>query len=196
MQKTFSTPAISLRSRAFKEQDLLVDVYTLEQGKLSLMVKGGRKLHSKMAGHLEPFILLELMVIAGKNIPTAAAASSRNSYQSLKSDFDKIAAAGWAISQFNKLVKEGERDDRLFHALSDFLALLNEAQAEKHWYQWFAKIFLLLVLKHLGYGAEKIPFTPPTSLYEAARQTFSRAEFEKINCWLDRFLPAAIENAL
>lgn len=175
---------------------MLVDVYTLEQGKLSLQVRGGRKLNSKLSGHLEPLMLLELMVIVGKNIPTAAAASSRHSYLSLKSDYEKISAAGWAINRFNKLIKEGERDDQLFHILSDFLVLLNEAKAEKDWYQWFAKMFVLLVLKHLGHGIDKAPFALPDSLYEAAHQTFSRTEFEKINRWLDRFLRAAIENAL
>ena len=197
MPQTLSTPAISLATRPWREQDLLVDLYTLEQGKLTLLVRGGRRLASKLAAHVEPLTLLELMVIEGKGMPTAAAASSRNCYALLKGDYEKIVAAGWAIKRFSRLLKEGQRDEMMFHLLSDFFALLNEAKAEKEWYQWFAKVFIALTLEQLGYGpAEDKAHEISSSLYEMAQKTFSRAEFKKMNQWLDRWLPAAIENAL
>lgn len=193
MPETYSTPAISLRCRPWREHDLLAEVYTLERGKISLMLRGGRRFTSKLAAHLEPLTLLELMVVSGKGMPSAASASSRNCYPLLKSDFEKISAAGWAIGHFNRLIKDELRDDTLFHLLSDFFALLNEAKAEVEWYRWFSKIFLALVLDHLGYG--KALETIPNSLYEAAQTTFSRKDFELMNRKLDKWLPATIENA-
>lgn len=197
MPQTLSTPAISLRCRPWREQDLLVDAYTFEQGKVSLLVRGGMRLSSKLAAHLEPFTLLELMVITGRGFPTAASASSRNCYPLLKGDYEKIAAAGWAIGRFNKLVQEGVRDDALFHLLTDFFALLNEAKAESAWYQWLAKMFLVFALQQLGHGlpfeAKKNTFN---SLYEAASAKLSRTEFETMNKRLDLWLPAALENAV
>jgi DNA repair protein RecO (recombination protein O) len=197
MPQTISTPAISLASRPWKEHDLLVDVYTLEQGKLRLLVRGGRRLASKMAAHLEPLTLLELMVIEGKGMSSAAAASSRNCYSSLKGDYDKITAAGYAISNFNKLTEEGVKDEKIFHLLSDFLALLNEAKAESEWYQWFSKIFLMLALKQLGYGVPNNEnFKIESSLYAMVNHSMERKKFKEMNRWLDKILPTAIANAL
>lgn len=197
MPQTMSTPAISLAYRPWKEQDLLVTVYTLEQGKVELMVKSGRRLTSKMAAHLEPFTLLELMIIEGKGLPTAAAASSRNCYASLKNDYDKLVAAGFAIRHFNRLVREGQRDDKLFHLLADFFALLNEVEAPAEWYKWFSKIFLLLILDCLGHGlAQHNDYEINPSLYAMAKYKLPRNKFKHMNRWLDKILPAAIENAL
>ncbi len=196
MPQTFSTPAISLRIRPWREYDSLVDLYTLEQGKLSLLVRGARRLSSKMAAHLEPLTLLEVMVISGKGIPNAAAASSRNCYPLLKADYDKINATGWAIGHLNRLVQEGEKDEELFHLISDFFALMNEGQAEAQWYHWFAKIFLCFCLEKLGLGT---PFKQinyePKSLYEAATHKHSKKEFTLMNHRLDTWLIKSLENA-
>ncbi|MCX6792794.1 MAG: DNA repair protein RecO [Candidatus Falkowbacteria bacterium] len=197
MPQTISTPAICLACRPWKEQDLMVDVYTLEQGKVRLLVRGGRRLASKLAAHLEPLTLLELMVISGKGMSSAAAASSRNCYPSLKGDYDKIAAAGFAIYHFNRLTEEGVKDEKIFHLLSDFFALLNEAKAEAEWYHWFAKIFLMLALERLGYGPEAHKdFKIEPSLYTMASQSLDRKKFKEMNRWLDKLLPVAIANAL
>jgi|GEM_PF-4420420 len=194
MSETLSTPAISLRCRPFKEHDLLAEVYTLEHGKISLMVKGGRRLSSKLAAHLEPLTLLELMVIRGKGMPAAAAASSRNCYPLLKGDFDKIEVAGRVIGDFSRLVHEELRDDRLFHLLSDFFAILNEAKAETKWYEWFGNLFLALVLDHLGHG--RALDNLPNSLYEAVHFKISRKDLEKTNSHLKKWLQKTIANAL
>lgn len=197
MPQTISTPAICLACRPWKEQDLMVDVYTLEQGKLRLVVKGGRRLASKLAAHLEPLTLLELMVVSGKGIASAAAASSRNCYPALKSDYDKISAAGFAIYHFNRLTEEGVKDESIFHLLSDFFALLNEAKAEADWYKWFSKIFLMLALERLGYRpVEHKDFKIEQSLYVMASQKMDRKKFKAMNQWLDKLLPVAIANAL
>ncbi len=197
MPQTLSTPAISLRSRPWRENDALVDVFTLELGKLSLLVRGARRPSSKMAAHLEPLTLLELMVIEGKGIPTAAAASSRNCYPLLKADYDKIAATGWAIGHLNRLMQEGEKDEELFHLITDFCALMNEGKAESAWYQWFAKIFLCFCFEKLGLGTpfKQIEYAPK-SLYEAATHTHSKEDFKIMNRRLDTWLRASLENAV
>jgi len=197
MPQTYSTPAIALSSRAWRESDTLVEAYTLEFGKLSLLVKSGRKLTSKLTAHLEPITLLELMVIAGQGIPKAASAISRNCYPQIKTDVEKIMAAGKALHRFNRLVKESVRDDELFHLLSDFFALLNQAQAEGIWYEWFSKIFLVHVLKRLGLGTPKDErFVIPASLYDAVTVKLERKKCLAMNQWLETWLLPTIENAL
>ncbi len=211
MPQTFSTPAIALLRRPWREEDSLVTVYTLERGKLQLMVKGAKRLTSRMTAHMEPLTLLELMVIIGKNRPQAAAASSRSLYPKLKGDFDKINAAGFGVSRFNRLLKEDSKDETLFYLLSDFLALLNEAEASAEWYDFLAKMFLLKTLSHLGYAPSKEQFKKggldeesaktlerlsKSSLYEVANISFSKNSFSKINHWLDRWIRVTIENAL
>ncbi len=53
---------IILRKQDYRESDRLFVIYTDELGKISAVAKGARKIKSKMAGHLELFHVINLMV--------------------------------------------------------------------------------------------------------------------------------------
>jgi len=58
---------IILRKQDYRESDRLFVIYTDELGKIEAVAKGVRKIKSKMAGHLELFSIVNLMVAPGKN---------------------------------------------------------------------------------------------------------------------------------
>ncbi len=203
MPQTYSTQAIVLNRRPYQEADSRISLYTLEHGKLDLLVRGARKLSSKLAGHVEPLNLLEVMVVSGRQA-YAGGTLSRNCYVRIKADFDKLEAAGYALNRFNRLVKEGVSDETLFYLLSDFLALLDHVVAEPQWYRWLAQVFMCKVIHHLGFGfnasatADKAAVAFLNSiadrpLYEAAKEPLSHQKLERISRLAARWIEAITE---
>ncbi len=151
MPQTYSTKAIVLRRRPYRGYDQRVSLYTAEKGKVDLLVKGALRPASRLAAHLEPLTLLDLMVVSGR-MDYAGGASSRDCYPNLKADYDKLEAAGLAINRLNRILKENVRDDEIFTLTEDFLSLLNRNAAVAEWYRYLGEVFLYKVIARLGYG--------------------------------------------
>ncbi len=123
--QTFSTKAIILNRQDFRENDLRVVVYSKDYGKLELVARGAKKQTSKMAGHVEPFNLVNLMAVKGKQFDYIGSAISNNCFTNIKNDFDKVSAAGKSINIFNKSIKPEYPDQKIFYLLEDFLIAIN-----------------------------------------------------------------------
>jgi DNA repair protein RecO (recombination protein O) len=129
MSETYRTTGIILGRTGFREHDLRVSVLTADRGKLLLVARGGKKLRSKLAAHLEPFSLTEIMAVRGKTYDYAGAAVSQRCHVSLKTDFDKIAATGRVLGMIDRAVKEGSADAGLFELVEEFLREMDEPLA-------------------------------------------------------------------
>lgn len=151
MPQTYTTRAIVLRRRPYRGYDERVSLYTAEKGKVDLLVKGALRPSSRLAAHVEPLTLLDLMVISGRQDYVGGAAS-RDCYARLKEDYDKIESAGAAISRLNRVLKENVADEAIFSLTENFLSLLNTNSSEKGWYAYLAEVFLHKVFDRLGYG--------------------------------------------
>jgi DNA repair protein RecO (recombination protein O) len=154
MEATYQTKAIILSRQPFRENDCRIIAYSRDRGKIDLVARGTKKISSKLAGHLEPFNLSNLMVARGRQYDYIGAAISQNCYYNIKSDSEKTACAGQAANIFNKLIKPGERGERLFGLLLDFLETLNKNQLSIISYQLFYHFFTLNMLAELGYRPE------------------------------------------
>jgi len=156
MEETYRASAIILSSQSFREHDGRKTVYSLEKGKLNLVARGVKKIKSKLAAHLEPISLAEIMVIRGRQFDYVGAAASQNCYLLIKNDLAALEAAGRAVRIFNKLVSEEEGNKRIFSLLKDFLDFLNQ-EAEnsqgKNLEIW-ADFFILKLLALSGYEPE------------------------------------------
>lgn len=157
MEETRHTLALVLKRQDYRESDSLVTVITRDFGKLSLVARGTKKLHSKLAGHLEPANLIDLLIIKGKNFDYIGSAVNVDAYLGIKDNLNKIYYVGQALSWFNRLVRSGEPDKRLFFLLGRWLEILNvypasDLNKERGELLW---IFLALKLMiELGYQPE------------------------------------------
>ena len=57
---SFSTPAIILRRIDFGDYDLIVTIFTLNKGKISVIAKSAKKSKKRFAGILELFSVLDV----------------------------------------------------------------------------------------------------------------------------------------
>jgi len=154
MRETTNISAIILNRCAFKECDTRVTLYSPEMGKLELVARGTKKLKSKLAGHLEPITLSEIMIVPGKQFDYIGTADSSDSFINIKNDLDKLVLAGKAIGIFNSLVKEGEKDGGIFRLLLDFFNFLNKKDLRIKHPEFFYNFFIYKLLSGLGYGLD------------------------------------------
>lgn len=148
--------AIVLKRQAYRESDLLVQVFSEKLGRLNLVAKGARKAGSKLAAHLEPFNRIEALVVSGRNYDYVASAASDNTRFHLKQDLNKIYFAGRAAAWLLDTVKESEAEPVLFFLLDEYLTLLDTLRGEfkKEQGSLLSGFFQLKALAILGYRPE------------------------------------------
>lgn len=154
MEDTYNIKAIILKREPFRENDTRVVVYSGERGKLELVARGTKKIKSKMAGHLEPIILANLMVVRGRIFDYIGSAVSENCYPEIKGDLRKIKAASRIVSITGKLIKEGEGDSRIFSLLEETLDIINKNEPRFADCDLLPAFFVLRLLTLLGYKPE------------------------------------------
>jgi len=157
MDETRHSQAIILNRSAYRESDSLVTVYTRDFGKMALVARGTKKIRSKLAGHLEPVSLADILIIKGKGFDYVGSALTRDAFLNLKDNLNKLYYAGRAISWFNRLVKDDQPDERLFLLLGRWLEVLDNYPAEefsKENGELFFIFFALKLLAELGYKPE------------------------------------------
>lgn len=157
MDETRHSQAIVLNRSAYRESDSLVTVYTKDFGKLSLVARGTKKIQSKLAGHLEPLSLVDVLIIKGRGFDYIGSALMKDAYLNIKDNLNKIYYAGRAINCFSRLIKEGEPDERLFFLLGRWLEVLDnypDEEFSKENGEIFFIFFVLKLLSELGYKPE------------------------------------------
>jgi DNA repair protein RecO (recombination protein O) len=159
MDETRNTPALVLNRRSYREYDSLVTVFTLHSGKLNLLARGTKKTQSKLAGHIEPLTLADILIVRGKGHDYIASAITRDAYPEIRNDLNKLYYAGRALNIFSRLVKDGQADKNLFFLLADWLSSLDklppappELAPEKG--ELLLAFFILKLLLGLGYKPE------------------------------------------
>lgn len=128
MEETFNTRAIILRREPFRESDTKVTIYSLEKGKLNLVARGTKKINSKLAGHLEPMNLVDLMIVRGKQFDYVGSAKALDCFSNIKTDLEKVLQVGNILKIMDRAVEVGEKDESVFSLLSESLMKLDDLE--------------------------------------------------------------------
>ncbi len=146
----FLSKAIIIGRDDFKENDLIVLLYTQEFGKLKLIAKGAKKFNSKLAAHVEPISLSEILIVRSRsNFDYLAAARNIYLFKSVKEDWDKMKIIGEIFSIFNKSVKFNEPDIALYNWFLLWLKNLIKTKSEES--EKMKAIFLIRFFSIMGY---------------------------------------------
>ena len=156
MDETYTTQAIILKREPYRERDSRIVALSAERGKLKLVVRGTGSFKSKMAGHIEPASIADIMVIRGRICDYAGSVLSENAYPNIKTDLARISLAGRALKTADKAVNlnEAEGASDLFALLKGYLDILEAAVKEEADQDGFFYFFLLKLLIILGYAPE------------------------------------------
>lgn len=151
-QETKNTLGIIIKRRPFKEYDRAVVLYTRDYGKINLVVRGAERPASKLAGHIEPFSLIEAMIVRGRR-DYLGAARSIDSRITVRQDLNRLFYAGAALAALDKLTKEEEPDAELFFLTESFLEYLDKRTSDlkKEKGEILLAAYLWKLLSELGY---------------------------------------------
>lgn len=125
--RLYRTDALILRRADFGEADRLLTVFTPGRGKVRLMAKGVRKITSRKAGHIELFMLTDMLIAKGRTWDIVSQAEIVEPYRALREDLDKTSHAYYLAELIDRFVEEHDANRPLFELLVFTLARLNNA---------------------------------------------------------------------
>ena len=129
--RTLKTEAVVLRSIRFSEADCVLHLYTLERGRVGAIAKGVRKTRSRFGARLEPFSHVDLLLHEGRGeLGVVRGAELVRSHEPARADGYRLAVGHIGLEAMLRLFVETERQPPAFHALTRFLDLLDEVEAE------------------------------------------------------------------
>lgn len=124
-ERLYRTDAIILRRSDFGEADRLLTVFTPDRGKLRLLAKGVRKITSRKAGHVELFMLTDMLVARGRTWDIISQAEVVEAYRNLREDLDKTSQAYYLAELVDRFTEEHDANRPLFELLALTLAHLS-----------------------------------------------------------------------
>jgi len=151
MDETYNINAIIINRKNFREHDAKLQVFSFQAGKLDLVVRGAKKISSKIAPFVEPLTNAKLMVVRGKMFDYVGGAEIIKIYNFIKSDLQKSLSAGRILHLYNKFIRDKSKDKPLFNLLKNALDIIEENQLELN---FFIDIFTIKFFYELGYGFE------------------------------------------
>lgn len=152
--------SIVLSRRDFREFDQMISVYTKEKGKLNLLARGVKKIISKNSAHLEPFSLVEIEVVPGKEIDHLTKVVPVNYFSNIRADLQKSLAAGFVVSTTDKVIHTHEPDKRIFDLLVDWLQSLNLSIFQSSNLTPSIDGYIIKLLTCLGYDINQVNANP------------------------------------
>jgi DNA repair protein RecO (recombination protein O) len=117
-ERLYRTDAIILRRSDFGEADRLLTVFSQAHGKLRLLAKGVRKTTSRKAGHVELFMLTNMLVARGRNFDIVSQAEIVETYRALREDLDKTSQAYYLAELIERFTEEHDPNAPLFELLA------------------------------------------------------------------------------
>jgi len=148
--RLYRVSAVVLRQRELAEADRIVLLLSRERGKLSAVAKGVRRPRSKLAGGLQLFSHVRLLVAVGRNLDLITQCQPLESFLPLREDLDRFALASHVIELADGFTEEGARLPRLFDLLLGSLRALCGSAAP----DLVARGFELKLMNLLGYGPQ------------------------------------------
>jgi DNA repair protein RecO (recombination protein O) len=115
---SFTSEGFVLARRNFGEADRIIDVYSKEKGKISLIAKGVRRPKSRKRGHIEVFSRVNFQAVSGKGIDIMTEAEMIDNYKEIRQSLKKISLAYYFMEVIGKITHESEINIRVYELLS------------------------------------------------------------------------------
>jgi DNA repair protein RecO (recombination protein O) len=157
------------------EYDLIVNLYTREKGKISLLAKGMRRPGSKMRGAMEILNAVTCMAASGKRGWRLAGVVCQNSWPRVRKDYFYTVLGLSLAEAIDKCIELEEPDERIYNLLFEWLEfwenythalLVAKADLTAHF-------VLLHLFTNLGYGPEVMRCTQCGSQLLPGKHWFS-----------------------
>jgi len=145
-QRTFG---IVIKRMNFGEADRILTILTERFGKVKAIAKGVRKTKSRLAGSLEPYMLLDLQLHEGKTFYIVTGAVILKEFSDLHKNLQKTSQAFYIGEIADKILQESQRVHGAFEIFSEALSAINDSGSE-----FLLRIFELRIIEAAGFKPE------------------------------------------
>ncbi|MDA0265142.1 MAG: DNA repair protein RecO [Chloroflexi bacterium] len=129
--RTYRCEAIILGYTPLGEADLLVTMYTRDQGKVRAVGKGARRSSSKLVGHLEPLTVVKMSLAHGRNMDVISQAEVTQSFAELKEDLTAITKGQYLAELVDGFGAEANPNPGLFQLMIDCLRVIEATKGRE-----------------------------------------------------------------
>ena len=165
-QRIQNEPAWLLHHRPFRESSQILDILSLDQGRLAVVARGSRGAKSKLRGILRPFLPLQLSWFIRSDLGTLTGAEMNGAPLSLSGD---ALLSGYYVNELIlKLLHRHDPQPEIFAAYSRTIERLAGSQDVAPYLRQF-EIELLRILGYalnLEHDTETTEPLRPQQLYE------------------------------
>ena len=123
--RSYRVNAIVLKHYDYGEADRILTIYTRKYGKLKVVAKGVRKVRSRKGGHLEPFMVVSILLARGRSWDVVSQAEAQQVYPNLRESLEMIGYASYVVELVDKFTYEEEENAPVYTLLSHTLTRLN-----------------------------------------------------------------------
>lgn len=149
-ERIYKTQAVVLRRFDFGESGKQLLVYTPRFGKRSMIAKGIKRPTSKMAGHLEPLTLTQIVAAQGRNLDVVTQADTIEPFTAVRMDSARVFHGLMVAEMLDKLTGPDESNPRTWDLL---LGTLRRLEVDSD--PWMpALYFQVQMLELAGYRPE------------------------------------------
>ena len=149
-QRVYTIEGIVLKRRVAGEEDRILTIFTKQRGKIRVLAKGIRRIHSRRAGHVEVFsrVILTLHSHGSMDIVSEAQAVIPGSL--FESDASRMAYAYCMSELVDQLLPDHQEHVDIFFLLADGLTGLLREDSVDAW-QDAMTYFIHELLWRLGF---------------------------------------------
>lgn len=141
------TRGIILKSQEYREKDRLLVIFTLEQGKVTVLAKGVRSVKGRFHAAGQPMTLGDFVLFPGKNIHQLNEASAVHSFPGARTDVIRLTYATYFLELADIAMADREVNEKFFLDLVKSLYLLEQPHIQP---EHLARAFEMKTLVHTG----------------------------------------------
>jgi len=150
MSSTLTDSAIILSREPWREADKRVVFLTSQHGKIDGVAVGAHKIRSKLAGHLEPVRIVDVMLAEGKQGYKIAQCVTRHNFVQPGSSLERLKMMGGLVRLTQRATEARHADPELFTMLFAGLSGLEQVDESELPKQYGKYLFDLA--EHFGYS--------------------------------------------
>lgn len=144
----YQEDAIVLRSYDVREADRVLVLLTREHGKMPTVARGVRRAKSKLAGALQLFMSVQVLLTEGRGMAVIASATPHDIYRSLREDLVGLSAGSYLCELTDAFLPDLDPVPHMHRLLCEVLEALNRGAPVALAMRYYE----LALLDGLGYG--------------------------------------------
>lgn len=134
--------AVILKTTAYKDNDMILHVYTREYGKLGIHARGVRKMTSKNARACQSMMISEMTIFLKKGLSSLVKATPVHYLHHIKENLESEIVANYVLEYYYRYIEENQPDVSEYEVLNDALQALELGYLPLYVYLLF-QVFIL-----------------------------------------------------